>query len=103
MTIINEANYGETTYIVSLATGLAWVEQYQVAAYHEAEAVDLVADYIEEHGYKGLYFEHMELEVMAKCSQWQTADAFAEAHNLTCCGNHGIYLEITNIEGCPNG
>ena len=98
MTIINEANYGEKTYIVSISTGLAWVEQYRVAAYHEADAVDLVADYIEEHGYEGLYYDHCELELMAKCSKWQTAEAFAEANNLTCCGNHGIYIELANIE-----
>ena len=98
MTIINEANYGEKTYIVSLATGLAWIEQYKVAAYHETEAVDLVADYIEEHNYNGIYYDYLELEMMAKCSEWKTAEAFAEANNLTCCGNHGIYIEISNIE-----
>ena len=98
MTIINEANYGEKTYIVSLATGLAWVNQYQVAAYGVTDAIDIVADYLEAHECTNLYYDHMELECIAKCSEWKTAEAFAEAHNLTCCGNHGIYIELANIE-----
>ena len=98
MTIINEANYGEKTYIVSIATGLAWTYPYQVAAYNEQDAVDLVADYMEANGHSGFYYERFELELMAKHSEWQTVEAFTEAHNFTCCGNHGIYIILANIE-----
>ena len=98
MIIINEANYGEKTYVVSVGTGLAWLEQFTVAAYHETEAADIVADYLESQGIEGLYYDNLELELLAWCSEWKTPEAFAEAHNLTCCGNHNIYVEIVNIE-----
>ena len=98
MIIINEASCGENTYVVSIGTGLAWSEQYQVAAYDEQSAADLVADHLEDHKCTGLYYEPFELEVMASCSEYKTTEAFAEAHNLTCCGNHGIYIELLNIE-----
>ena len=98
MTIINEATCGEKTYIVSLGTGLLWASLYKVAAYNEQSAVDLVADYLEDHKCTGLYFDHFELEVVAECTEYKTADSYAEAHNLTCCGNHGVYIELLNIE-----
>ena len=98
MIIINQATYGEKTYIVSIGTGLAWANLFKVAAYDEQSAVDLVADYLEDHEYTGLYYDHAELEAMASCSEWKTAEAFAEAHNLACCGNHGIYISLLNIE-----
>ena len=98
MKIINEANYGEKTYIISLATGLAWVEQYQVAAYDVIGAIDIVADYLEAHECTNLYYDYLELKCIAECSEWKTCEAFAEAHNLICCGNHGIYIELANVE-----
>lgn len=101
MTTINEATCGEKTYMVSIGTGLVWANLYKVAAYHETEAADLVADYLEEYGDTGLYYEHAELEALAGCTKYKTAEALAEAHNLTCCGNHGIYIELLNIEEVP--
>lgn len=98
MIIINQVTHGEKTYIISLGTGLAWANLFKVAAYDEQSAVDLVADYIEDHGYTGLYYDHLELEVMASCTEYKTADSYAEANNLVCCGNHGIYIELLNIE-----
>ena len=38
-------NYGEKLYAVTLGTGTAWTKTFEVYAYHEQEAVDLVADY----------------------------------------------------------
>jgi hypothetical protein len=99
MIMISEATYGEKTYIVSVGTGTMHLSQYKVGAYNEGEAVDKVANHLEEQGHKGLYYDHLELETMAKCSEYKTAEAFAEANNLTCCGNHGIYLEITSVKG----
>lgn len=98
MIIINQATCGEKTYIVSIGTGFVWSKQYQVAAYNETEAVDCVADHLENHQYKSLYYDSLELELIAKCSEYKSAEAFAEAHNLTCCGNHGIYIELIGIE-----
>jgi ethanolamine utilization protein EutP (predicted NTPase) len=98
MIMINEATCGENTYIISIGTGTAYVNQYQVAAYNESEAVDTLADYIEEYELTGLYFTHSELDAIANCSDWKTAEVFAEAHGLVCCGNHGIYIELVGIE-----
>lgn len=94
--VINEGNYGEKLYKVTLGTGTAWTESYEVYAYHEQEAVDLVADFCEENDYEGLFSDHYDLADL--CEVGETVDEYAEAHGLTCCGNHGIYLDIINIE-----
>ena len=93
---INTGNYGEKLYAVTLGTGLAWTKQVLVYACHETEAVDLVADYVEEQELFGLYSDHYELADL--CETGQTVDEYAEANNLVCCGNHGIYLQVINIE-----
>lgn len=93
---INNGNYGEKLYKITLGTGFAWTSSFEVYAYNEQEAVDLVADHIEEYEMKGLYTDHYELADL--CETGETVDEYAEAHNLTCCGNHGIYLAIINIE-----
>ena len=93
MIIVNEATCGAKTYIVSIGTN-----PFKVTAYDEQSAINLVADYIENHKWTNLYYGNFELKVMAECSKWKTADVFAEAHNLTCCGNHKIYIELLNIE-----
>ena len=97
MTIINQSNYGEKAYKIALGTGTAWTEEFTAYAYNEQDALDLVADYLENEGCNGLYYDRAELEILASCSEWKTVEAFAEAHNLTCCGNHGIYVELVNI------
>lgn len=98
MNIVNFASYGEKTYIVSLGTGTAWTEQFQVAAYDEQSAVDAVADHLVYEHAINLYYDHLELDVIASCTEYKTAETYADAHNLTCCGNYGIYIELLNIE-----
>ena len=88
--------YGETLYRVYLGTGTMWLEEFHAYAYNEQEAVDLVADYCEEHELTGLYADHYELA--DECKVGQTVDEYAEAHNLICCGNHGIYIELAGVE-----
>lgn len=92
---INEGNYGERLYCVTLGTGFAWTKSFEAYAYNESEAVDLVADYVEEH-HLYLYDDHYDLADL--CEDGQSVDEYAEANGLTCCGNSGIYLNITNIE-----
>ena len=92
---INEGNYGEKLYTVTLGTGFAWTKSFEVYAYNETEAVDLVADYVEEH-HLYLYADHYDLA--DECEVGQSVDEYAEANGLTCCGNSGIYLQILNIE-----
>ena len=46
--MIGSNQCGEKLYTVALNTGLAWLQEYNVYAYNEQEAVDLVADYIKD-------------------------------------------------------
>lgn len=93
--LINKGNHGETFYKVTIGTGLAWVKEFKVYAYNEQEAIDLVADYIEEK-FEGLCHDHYEIADL--CEVGQTVDEYAEANNLVCCGNHGIYINVLGIE-----
>jgi hypothetical protein len=92
ISVIGSNDYGEKCYRVYLAKGTAWYKVFQVYAYNESEAIDMVADYVEENGFEGLYFELYDL------CEGETVGEYAEANNLICCGNHGIYLEIAGIE-----
>ena len=95
---INEGNYGEKLYRVTLGTGFAFTKSFEAYAYNEQEAVDLVADYVEEHQ-PALCVDHYEL---ADECDGETVDEYAEAQGLTCCGNHGIYLTIVDIKEIIN-
>lgn len=92
---IGTNNYGERHYRVFLNTGTMWLQEFHVFAYNETEALDLVADYCEEH-MPGLCADHYELA--DHCDTGETVDEYAEAHNLTCCGNHGIYVGVAGME-----
>lgn len=94
--MINEGNYGERLYAVTLGTGTAWTEEFEVYAYHEQEAIDLVADHIEEEELEGLYCDHYEIADL--CEGNETVEEYAEANGLVCAGNHGIYLQVVGIE-----
>lgn len=99
--IINEGNYGEKLYKVTLGTGLIWTKEFKVYAYNETEAIDLVADYIEEKELGSLYTDWYGLFDL--CEGNETVDEYAEANGLTCCGNHGIYVQIVGMEELGNG
>ncbi len=96
ITTIGTNYHGEKCYRVYLATGTAWYKVFQVYAYSESEAVDLVADHIEEHEYEGLYADYYEIADL--CGPGQSVDEYVEAHGLICCGNHGIYLDVAGLE-----
>lgn len=98
MTIINpDSHYcGETLYTVSLNTGTAWLETYSVYAYDAQDAIDLIADYLEANDLHGLYCDWYDL--MDLCETGETPDEYAEANNLICAGNHGIYISIAGIK-----
>ena len=100
---IGSNSCGETLYRVYIATGTAWLKVFQAYAYNEQEAVDMVADYCEEHELCGLYLDHDEIadeweENKPETEQDEPATKHIEAHNLICCGNHGIYLDVAGIE-----
>ena len=92
---INNGNYGEKLYKVTLGTGTVWTQSYEVYAYNETEAVDIVADYVEAQELNGLYGDYYEL---ADLCEMETVDEFADKNGLVCCGNHGIYIQLINIE-----
>ena len=94
--LINQRFHKENLYTITVGTGLAWTEEFKVYAFNEQEAIDLVADHIEAKELKGLYSDHYELADL--CEGNKTVDEYAEANGLTCCGNHGIYLQIIDIE-----
>ena len=94
--IIGTNNYGEHLYRVYIGTGTAWYKVFQVYAYNESEAVDMVADYVEENEFEGLYADYY--EIFDLCDFGETVGEYAEAHGLICCGNHGIYLEVAGLE-----
>ena len=93
---INEGNYGEKLYTITLGTGLAWTQSYEVYAYNESDAIDLVADYCEENEFHRLYCGFYDL--YDECEDNQSVDEYADANGLTCCGNSGIYLQILDIK-----
>lgn len=93
--LINEGNYGETLYRVNIGTGTAWTKHFEVYAYNEQDAVDLVADHIEEE-FEGLCFDHYTLADL--CEVDETVDEYAEANNFVCAGNHGVYINVVGIE-----
>lgn len=96
MNIINDGGmYGETLYRINVGTGLAWTKEFNVYAYNEQQAVDLVADYCEEN-FEGLVFDHYELADL--CEVGESVDEYAEANNFICCGNHGVYMNVVGIE-----
>jgi len=93
--------YGEKLYRIFIGTGTIWLQEFHVYAYNEQEAVDLVADYCEEHELEGLYTDYY--TIADECETGESVDEFIEAHNLICCGNHGIYLEVAGLEEiCQN-
>lgn len=81
-------------YRILVNTGTAYLATFDVQAFNEQEAVDKVADLIEEK-HEGLFNDHYALQDL--CETGQTVDEYAEANNLTCCGNHGIYISIDSI------
>lgn len=93
---IGTNNCGETHYRVFIGTGTVWLQEFHVYAYNEQEAIDTIADYCAEHDLHGLYADYY--EVFDLCDVGQTVDEYAEANNLICCGNHGIYMRVEGIE-----
>ena len=97
---IGSKNYGENLYRVYVGTGTAWLQGFDIYAFNEQDAVDLVANYCEEHELQGLYSDYYELA--DECEIGEAVDEYAESHNLISCGNHGVYMNIDRIEEVKN-
>lgn len=88
-------NYGEHLYRIHVGTGTAWAREFIVGAYDEQQAIDIIADFLEEKE-SVLVTDYYDLYDM--CEAGQTVDEYAEANGLTFAGNHGVYLHIDSIE-----
>ena len=69
-----------------------------VEAFSEQEAFDTVADYLEE---KESAFVMTYDEILKEREVGQSAEGYIAAHNLVCCGNHGVYLVPGGITKLP--
>ncbi len=98
MFIINRADSGTNTYIVSVQTGFAWTESYQVNADDEEQAKERLADFLSEQKFENLYYTSSDVEALISCSGYKDAQAFADAHNLECRGHDKIYIEFVDIK-----
>ena len=89
---------GDKSYIITLVSD----EKFQVHANSKDEALCTLANYFKNKGSRGMYYDEEMLKVMAEHSPWKRAEnplkAFANAHDLTPCGNSSIYLEIKEVE-----
>ena len=82
-------------YRVTIGTGLAWTYSEEIEGFNESDAVDNLADKLEGEGC-GFISTYSDIEKL--CDEGQTVEEYAEANGLTCCGNHGVYLELIAIE-----
>lgn len=90
-----ENEYGEKLYRVYVRTGTAWNDIREVYAYNEQEAIDKVVDRLEKEE-SNLVVDYYDIYDM--CDTGETVDEFAEANDLICAGNHGLYIGIDRIE-----
>ena len=90
MPAINSSDKGKKLYTVTLGTGL----DYNVYARSVRDAIDTVADYLDDLDLEGLV-DHYELFDCCECGQ--TVDEYAQANHFICCGSHGIYLQIKGV------
>lgn len=90
-----ENEYGEKLYRVYVRTGTAWNDVREVYAYNEQEAIDKVVDRLEKEE-SNLVVDYYDIYDM--CDTGETVDEFAEANDLICAGNHGLYIGIDRVE-----
>ena len=95
MIIINATAKGENIYYITVGEDAI----YRVSAFTLEDALDLVADYIESHNFTNAYLDNLTVRLAGECSKWLTAEAFAKAHDLVCCGKNKIYIPITSVKG----
>ena len=91
---IGSNHYGERRYRIFLNTGTIYLQEFHVYAENETEAADIVGNFCEEY-MPGLCADHYEV---AELCNGETVDEYAEAHNMTCCGDHGVYITIAGME-----
>jgi hypothetical protein len=100
MIIVNATLKGEHTYEITVGEA----EVYRVSAFDVDTAVNLVADYIEQHTFENYgYFGKSLFRQMAYLEHFNDVREYAKRKGFTECGTNNIYINITSIKGCPNG
>ena len=95
MIIINATLKGENTYNVTTGNGMT----YRVSAYDIDRALDLVADYIEQHSDENCgYFSNSMFRVIAQLNHYEDVREYAKAMHFVECGTNHIYIELSKIE-----
>lgn len=88
-------------YKITLPTGLYFSSVFWVAGINEQEALDTLADFLEDNHMSNSYRTYDEL--------WDEAEKYEVSFKLheqrfICCGNHGIYLDsMTRINLLEEG
>lgn len=95
MSAINEGKYGEYCYKIYLNTGTAWLEEFEVYAYTESEAIEELAKHVVGFGFDGLWFSYFQLA--NECELDETVDEYAANHGLIAC-DKGVYLPVARME-----
>jgi hypothetical protein len=83
-------------YRVLLGTSSFYPQEFHVCANDKDEALNLVGDYCEENGLHTLYSDRYEIADL--CKVGETVEEHAAALHMTCCGKHGVYVELFGIE-----
>lgn len=99
---IGNASFGKRLFKVVLEgiASRAWT--FEVNAYNICEATDILADYVQDNELN-VYKDYCEIADLCKVDMHakdatERIEKYADAHGLTCCGNHGIYMKILKIE-----
>lgn len=87
---------GRKNYRILLGTSSFYPQEFHVCASDETEALNLVGDYCADNELHTLYSDHY--EIFDLCDVGETVDEHASALHLTCCGKHGVYVELLGIE-----
>ncbi len=95
-TIKLKSENGSKNYRILLGTSSFYPQEFHVCANDKTEALNLVGDYCEENGLHTLYSDRHEIADL--CKVGETVDEHAVALNLTCCGTHGVYVELLRLE-----
>ena len=95
MIIVNATLKGENTYDITMGNGII----YRVSAYDNDRALDVVADYIEQHTFEKYgYLSNGMFRVMAECNGHEDVREYAKLMHFVECGTNRIYIEVVNIK-----
>lgn len=87
---------GSKNYRILLGTSSFYPQEFHVCANDKTEALNLVGDYCEENELHTLYSDYY--EIASFCNVGETVEERAVALHLTCCGMHGVYVELLGME-----